>query len=89
MKKKISKKVLSICLSLLICISALPLSMISASALDYSININNVTYPRPGATPKGNITYIGNFNCELLGWNWMNYSGDMMAAGPEAYKSFI
>ena len=89
MKIKISKKIISICLSLLICISALPLTMLSASALDYSININNVTYPRPGAAPKGNITYTGNFNCELLGWSWMNDFGDMMAAGPEAYKSFV
>ena len=89
MKTKISKKAISIFLSLLIYISALPLSMISASAVDYNIIINNVVYPRPGAVPKGNITYNGNFNCELLGWNWMNYSGDMMAAGPEAYKSFI
>lgn len=89
MKTKISKKAISIFLSLLICISALPLSMISASAVDYNIIINNVVYPRPGAVPKGNITYNGNFNCELIGWQWTNYYGDMVAAGPEAYKSFI
>lgn len=89
MKTKISKKVISICLSLLICISALLLSMLSASAADYYITINNVFYPRPGAAPKGNITYSGNFNCELLGWQWTNYSGDMVSAGPEAYKSFM
>ena len=89
MKTKTSKKVISICLSLLICISALPLSMLSASALDYNITIKNLVYPRPGAAPQGNITYSGNFDCELLGWMWMNYYGDMVSAGPDAYKSFM
>ncbi|MGN0454705.1 MAG: dockerin type I repeat-containing protein [Ruminococcus sp.] len=89
MKTKLSKKLLSVALSLLICISALPLSMISASAAEYDITIRNIVYPRPGVAPQCDITYSGNFDCELLGWQWTNYSGDMMAAGPEAYKSFI
>ncbi|MGN1130592.1 MAG: hypothetical protein ACI4Q8_04510, partial [Ruminococcus sp.] len=86
MKTKISKKVLSICLALLICISALPLSMLSASAADYSITINNVVYPHPGAAPQGNFTSDGDFSYELQGWIW---EGDNeVAIGPENFKSF-
>lgn len=86
MKTKISKKVISICLSLLICISALPLSMLTASAADYSITINNVVYPRPGAAPQGNFTYDGDFSYELQGWIWDG--DDEVAMGPESFKSF-
>ena len=68
MKTKISKKVISICLSLLICISALPLSMLSASAAEYDITSRNVVYPRPGAVPqadikKESVSQIGRASC--------------------------
>ena len=86
MKTKMSKKVISICLSLLICISALPLSMLTASAADYSITINNVVYPRPGAAPKCNVTFDGDFSYELQGWIWDG--DDEVAMGPESFKSF-
>ena len=86
MKTRISKKVISICLSLLICISALPLSMLSASAADYSITINNVVYPRPGAAPKCNVTFDGDFSYELQGWIWDG--DDEVAMEPESFKSF-
>lgn len=56
MKTKISKKVISICLCLLICISTLPLSMLSVSAVSFNINIRNIVYPRPDAVPQGNVT---------------------------------
>lgn len=88
MKTKISKKLISICLSLLICISVLPLSMISADAAGYSLEINNVIYPRPGATPSGNVSLNGNFSCELLGWCWTDNDGNM-AAGPDSFKNFM
>ncbi len=86
MKTNISKKVLSICLALLICISALPLTMLSASAAYYSITINNVVYPRPGAAPQGNFTYDGDFSYELQGWIWVG--DDEVAIEPESFKSF-
>ena len=86
MKTKMSKKVISICLSLLICISALPLSMLTASAADYSITINNVVYPRPGAAPKCNVTFDGDFSYELQGWIWDG--DDEVAMEPESFKSF-
>ena len=86
MKTNISKKVLSICLALLICISALPLTMLSASAADYSITINNVVYPRPGAAPKCNVTFDGDFSYELQGWIWVG--DDEVAIEPESFKSF-
>ena len=86
MKTNISKKVLSICLALLICISALPLTMLTASAADYSITINNVVYPRPGAAPKCNVTFDGDFSYELQGWIWVG--DDEVAIEPESFKSF-
>ena len=86
MKTNISKKVLSICLALLICISALPLTMLTASAADYSITINNVVYPRPGAAPKCNVTFDGDFSYELQGWIWEG--DDEVAIEPESFKSF-
>ncbi|MGN1131564.1 MAG: hypothetical protein ACI4RL_01565, partial [Ruminococcus sp.] len=86
MKTKISKKVLSLCLSLLICISALPVTMLSASASSYSINIRNVVCPRPDAVPQGNVTADGDFSYELQGWIWEG--DDEVAMGPENFKSF-
>ncbi len=86
MKTNISKKVLSICLALLICISALPLTMLTASAADYSITINNVVYPRPGAAPKCNVTFDGGFSYVLQGCIWEG--DDEVAIEPESFKSF-
>lgn len=63
--------------------------MLSASAADYSITIKNLVYPRPGAAQQGNITYSGNFDCELLGWQWLNYYGDMATADPDSFKNFM
>lgn len=82
MKTKISKKVISICLTLLICISALPLSMLSASAAEYDITIRNVVYPRPGATPQANIRKESVSRYNLYGWAWMG-NDDTVAAGPD------
>lgn len=82
MKTKISKKVISICLSLLICISALPLSMLSASAAEYDITIRNVVYPRPGATPQADIRKESVSRYNLYGWAWMG-NDDTVAAGPD------
>lgn len=82
MKTKISKKVISICLSLLICISALPLSMLSASAAEYDITIRNVVYPRPGATPQANISKESVSRYNLYGWAWMG-NDDTVAMGPD------
>lgn len=82
MKTKISKKVISICLTLLICISALPLSMLSASAAEYDITIRNVVYPRPGATPQANISKESVSRYNLYGWAWMG-NDDTVAAGPD------
>lgn len=82
MKTKISKKVISICLSLLICISALPLSMLSASAAEYDITIRNVVYPRPGATPQANISKESVSRYNLYGWAWMG-NDDTVATGPD------
>lgn len=88
MKAKISKKVISICLTLLICISALPLTMLSAGAASYNINIRNIVYPRPGAAPQGNVTAAGNLSYKLVGWTWSNSSYSQMAIGPESFKNF-
>ena len=85
MKTKISKRVISICLSLLICICALPLSMFSANAADYSITIKNVVQPRPGAAPQGNFTCDGDFSYELQCWIWEG--DDDAAIEPESFKS--
>lgn len=82
MKTKISKKVISICLSLIICISALPLSMLSASAAEYDITIRNVVYPRPGATPQANIRKESVSRYNLYGWAWMG-NDDTVATGPD------
>lgn len=82
MKTKISKKVISICLSLLICISALPLSMLSASAAEYDITIRNVVYPRPGAVPQADIKKESVSRYNLYGWAWMG-NDDTVAMGPD------
>ncbi|MGN0462517.1 MAG: hypothetical protein ACI4HZ_08745 [Ruminococcus sp.] len=86
MKTKISKKVLSLCLSLLICISALPVTMLSASASSYNINIRNIVCPRPDAVPQGNVTADGDFSYELVGWLWQSYS--QVAMGPDEFKTY-
>ena len=86
MKTKISKKVLSLCLSLLIFISALPVTMLSASASSYNINIRNIVYPRPNAVPQGNVTADGDFSYELVGWLWQSYS--QVAMGPDEFKTY-
>lgn len=88
MKTKISKKVISICLCLLICISTLPLSMLSVSAVSFNINIRNIVYPRPDAVPQGNVTADGNLSYESVGWVWMNSSQSQVAIGPESFKTF-
>ena len=89
MKTKISKRIISICLSLLICISALPLSMISASAAEYDITIRNVVYPRPGATPQANISKESVSRYNLYGWAWMG-NDDTVATGPdEKFSEFF
>ena len=82
MKTKISKKVISICLTLLICISALPLSMLSASAAEYDITIRNVVYPRPGAVPQADIKKESVSRYNLYGWAWMG-NDDTVAMGPD------
>lgn len=82
MKTKISKKVISIYLTLLICISALPLSMLSASASEYDITIRNVVYPRPGATPQADITKESVWRYNLYGWVWTG-DDDTVAMGPD------
>ncbi|MGN1126258.1 MAG: hypothetical protein ACI4RI_02350, partial [Ruminococcus sp.] len=86
MKSKISKKVLSLCLSLLIFISVLPVTMLSASASSYNINIRNIVYPRPDAVPQGNVTADGDFSYELVGWLWQSYS--QVAMGPDEFKTY-
>ena len=89
MKTKISKKVISICLSLLICISALPLSMLSVSAAEYDITIRNVVYPRPGAVPQADIKKESVSQYNLYGWAWMG-NDDTVAMGPdEKFKDFF
>lgn len=89
MKTKITKRVISICLSLLICISALPLSMLSASAAEYDITIRNVVYPRPGAVPQADIKKESVSQYNLYGWAWMG-NDDTVAMGPdEKFKDFF
>lgn len=51
MKAKLSKKLLSIGLSVLMAVSVLPLSLISTNAVTCNIKISNITYPRPDAKP--------------------------------------
>lgn len=88
MKTKISKKAISIFLSLLICISALPLSMISASAAEYDISIRNIVYPRPGATPQADILKESVSRYNLYGWAWTG-NDDTVAMGPdEKFRDF-
>lgn len=82
MKIKISKKIISICLTLLICISVLPLSTITASAAEYDITIRNVVYPRPGATPQVDIKKESVSRYNLYGWVWMG-DDDTVAMGPD------
>ena len=67
MKAKLSKKLLSIGLSVLMAVSVLPLSLISTNAVTCNIKISNITYPRPDAKPDHNIKYSGNLKYELLG----------------------
>lgn len=89
MKTKITKRVISICLTLLICISALPLSMVSASAAEYDITIRNVVYPRPGAVPQADIKKESVSQYNLYGWAWMG-NDDTVAMGPdEKFKDFF
>ena len=89
MKTKISKKVISICLALLICISALPLSLLSVSAAEYDITIRNVVYPRPGAVPQADIKKESVSQYNLYGWAWMG-NDDTVAMGPdEKFKDFF
>lgn len=66
MKAKLSKKLLSIGLSVLMAVSVLPLSLISTNAVTCNIKISNITYPRPDAKPDHNIKYNGNLKYELL-----------------------
>lgn len=82
MKIKISKKIISICLTLLICISVLPLSTLTASAAEYDITIRNVVYPRPGATPQVDIKKESVSRYNLYGWVWMG-DDDTVAMGPD------
>jgi hypothetical protein len=70
MKAKLSKKLLSIGLSVLMAVSVLPLSLISTNAVTCNIKISNITYPRPDAKPDHNIKYSGNLKYELLGTVW-------------------
>ena len=55
MKAKLSKKLLSIGLSVLMAVSVLPLSLISTNAVTCNIKNSNITYPRPDAKPDHNI----------------------------------
>mgnify|MGYP007034113207 CR=1 FL=1 len=66
MKAKLSKKLLSIGLSVLMAVSVLPLSLISTNAVTCNIKISNITYPRPDAKPDHNIKYSGNLKYEYL-----------------------
>ena len=90
MKGKLSKKIISVCLSLMVVISMLPFSEVKAEATTYDISIT-VTLPRPGAVPDDNITYTSNdgLNYEFLGCMWMNSSWDSAAiCGSESFKTF-
>lgn len=89
MKAKLSKKLLSIGLSVLMAVSVLPLSLISTNAVTCNIKISNITYPRPDAKPDHNIKYSGNLKYELLGTVWSSDNDSISASvEPKEFENF-
>lgn len=89
MKAKLSKKLLSIGLSVLMAVSVLPLSLISTNAVTCNIKISNITYPRPDAKPDHNIKYNGNLKYELLGTVWSSDNDSISASiEPKEFENF-
>lgn len=89
MKAKLSKKLLSIGLSVLMVVSVLPLSLISTNAVTCNIKISNITYPRPDAKPDHNIKYSGNLKYELLGTVWSSDNDSISASiEPKEFENF-
>ena len=88
MKAKLSKKLLSIGLSVLMAVSVLPLSLISTNAVTCNIKISNITYPRR-RNPYHNIKYSGNLKYELLGTVWSSDNDSISASiEPKEFENF-
>lgn len=87
MKRKPFKKLLSLAIAIIMCVTMLQTAFISvgaASVYDAEITLH---YPRPNEKPSSDIKISSSTNYELVGYAWSDNNGNE-TVGPASFKSF-
>ena len=84
--KNYAKRLLSLALSVVVCLTCLQITAANAAAGSYDITLTGFTLPRPGAVPKGAASFTSSANYSLIGWDWEGSEG--VYFGSDSFGSF-